>query len=100
VDGDDDALPETVAEANCLLQVAYTQRSICETQMLLAQLQKKESRLRSKLYDIRIDKANQQLDNADENVGAIRHKVKRSGHSDAFKSLYKHQAPKVRKFKG
>jgi hypothetical protein len=72
-------------EAQYLLRVAHSQREICRTIKYLATLRLEEARLRAKLHVIQADRAQEELDNADMNVGTLRHTVKKSGYWKALK---------------
>jgi hypothetical protein len=97
---DPNEMPETLEEAECILGVAYAQRSICQAEVTLADLRVKESRLRAQLYVIRADKVKKKLDDADIKVGSARNSVRESGHWEALKSQEPPKRKRIKQFRG
>lgn len=77
----DIAAPTTLEEATCLLNLAHTSHSIQETWRKLARQRAKECRYLAQLYELQATYANEQVSEADLDIGRTTSAVR---HSDSF----------------
>lgn len=72
-------------EAEYALEVADAKRETCHAERLLAECQMREAILQVRLYRIRLERAQDRLNEANRNVGRVRHSVRKSGHFAVLK---------------
>lgn len=73
-------VPESLKEAQCIINVAYAERKACKAAKRLANYRVQETLLKAQLHQIRADRAEKRLHTAEMNFGRAHAAARRGGY--------------------